>query len=88
MTNSKKKTAVGNGGGPKEPSGHWTQWIPPKGAALLAQMMGRCRFIIKNHGPESVKLVAAGRDSQRRNQPAACGRQVCCGIRQSMPSSR
>jgi hypothetical protein len=59
MTNSKKKTAVGNGGGPKEPSGHWTQWIQPKGAALLAQMMGRCRFIIKNHGPESVKLAAA-----------------------------
>ena len=60
MTRSKKmKTAVGNGGGPKGPSSHWTQWIPPKGAALLAQMIGRCRFIIKNHGPESVKLVAA-----------------------------
>ena len=31
---------------------------PTQGAAFLAQMMGRCRFIIKNHGPESVKLVA------------------------------
>ena len=27
-------------------------------------------------------------DSQCRDQPAACGRQVCCGIRQSMPSSK
>ena len=27
-------------------------------------------------------------DSNRRDQPAACGRHVCCGIRQSMPSSR
>ena len=27
-------------------------------------------------------------DSQCRDQPAACGRQVCCGIRQSIPSSK
>ncbi len=27
-------------------------------------------------------------DSQCRNQPAACGRHVCCGRRQSMPSSK
>ena len=29
-----------------------------------------------------------GGDSQCRDQPAACGRQVCCGMRQSMPSRR
>jgi hypothetical protein len=27
-------------------------------------------------------------DSQCLDQPAACGRHVCCGIRQSMPSSK
>src|SRR5262249_25451322 len=27
-------------------------------------------------------------DSQCRNQPAACGRHVCCGSRQSMPSNK
>jgi hypothetical protein len=60
--NAKKAKLTGNDGPPDGPSGHWIQRIPPKGAALLAQMMGRCRFIIKNHGPESVKLVAAQGD--------------------------
>src|ERR1700756_4331899 len=32
--------------------------------------------------------LRSGDDSQRRDQPAACGRHVCCGSRQSMPSSK
>ena len=30
----------------------------------------------------------SGVDSKCRDQPAACGRQVCCGRRQSIPSSK
>ena len=40
------------------------------------------------HKPMRTESVNPYRDSQCRNQPAACGRQVCCGIRQSIPSSR
>ena len=39
---------------------HFTEVIPSKGAALLAQTLGHCNFVIKNHGPEGVKLVAQG----------------------------
>jgi hypothetical protein len=39
-------------------SGHWTQYIEPHGAALLSEMLQRCHFIVKNHGPATVKLVA------------------------------
>jgi hypothetical protein len=38
--------------------GHWTQHIEPHGAALLSEMLQRVYFIIKNHGPATVKLVA------------------------------
>jgi hypothetical protein len=41
---------------------YWTQWIKPRGAALLSETLGRCYFVIKNHGPASVKLVAAHGD--------------------------
>jgi hypothetical protein len=36
----------------------WTQSIEPKGAALLSQTLLPSHFIIKNHGPETVRLVA------------------------------
>jgi hypothetical protein len=59
LRKAKKAKLAGHGGGPKGPTGgFWTQWIEPKGAALLAQMIGRCRFIIKNHGPDGIVLVA------------------------------
>jgi hypothetical protein len=41
------------------PSGRfWTQWIKPKNAALLSQTLGRCYFVMKNHGPNNVMLMA------------------------------
>ena len=43
----------------------------------------------ENHNtPVAVWTDDRAIDSNRRDQPAACGRHVCCGIRQSMPSSR
>ena len=51
------------GGGPKgSPVTHWSQWIEPKGAALLAQTLMPCHFVVKNHGPESLRLVAQNGD--------------------------
>src|SRR5947209_7299563 len=43
-----------------------------------------------NKESQDARLVSlqSHNDSQCRNQPAACGRQVCCGSRQSMPSSK
>jgi hypothetical protein len=62
MASTKKsKTAklTGNGGGPDKPNGrHWTQWIKPKGAALLSQMLGPIYFVVKNHGSNNVLLMA------------------------------
>jgi hypothetical protein len=59
---SKKAKLAGNGGGPEAPEGptgrFWTQWIEPKGAALLSQTLTPCHFHVKNHGPETVRLVA------------------------------
>ena len=56
--NAKKAKRVGHGGGPEGASGRWTQWIKPKGAALLAQTLMPIHFVIKNRGPEPVRLVA------------------------------
>src|SRR5262249_47559914 len=42
--------------------GHWWQWIKGKEAAFLAQTLGRTQFVIKNHGPNGVTLVAANGD--------------------------
>jgi hypothetical protein len=47
-----------NGGGPNVPTGKWTQWIEPKGAALLSQTLGPIHFVIKNHGAHTIRLVA------------------------------
>ncbi len=46
-------------GGQDDPSGRfWTTWIKPKGAALLSQTVGRCYFVVKNHGAHNIKLAA------------------------------
>jgi hypothetical protein len=56
---AKKSKLAGHGGGPEDPGGRfWTQWIEPKGAALLAQTLRRCHFIVKNHGSNNIWLVA------------------------------
>lgn len=60
---SKTEKLIGNGGGgPNGPSGHWTQWIEPGGAALLSERLLRCYFIVKNHGPGTVRLWATNGD--------------------------
>jgi hypothetical protein len=38
-------------------TGHWT--IEPKGAALISETLMPVHFVIKNHGPGPVFLVAA-----------------------------
>jgi hypothetical protein len=42
----------------EERARHWTQWIEPKGAALLSQMLGPIYFVIKNWGSNNVFLMA------------------------------
>ena len=39
-------------------TGHWTQWIEPRGMAYLAERLTPCHFHIKNHGPELVRFFA------------------------------
>src|SRR4051812_11667568 len=66
MASSKKvKTTklAGNSGGPEGPGGRfWTQWIEPKGAALLSQTLGPIYFVIKNRGSNNVMLMAQNGD--------------------------
>jgi len=38
--------------------GHWTQMITASKPALLSERGVRCCFIVKNHGPDPVLLVA------------------------------
>src|SRR5208283_6075210 len=50
---------AGHSGGPKgSPVTHWSQWIEPKGAALLSETLGPVYFVVKNHGPDGIMLVA------------------------------
>ena len=60
MTSSKKvRKIAGHGGGPEGPTGRfWTQRIEPRRAALLSETLGPCYFVIKNHGPDGIMLVA------------------------------
>ena len=39
-------------------SGHWTQTIEPKRAAFISENLMPVHFVVKNHGPVSVFLVA------------------------------
>jgi len=56
---SKPPKLAGSGRVPEGPSGRfWTQWIEPKSAALLSETLGRCNFVVKNHGPNTILLAA------------------------------
>jgi len=60
---AKMAKLAGNGEGPDRPSGRfWTQWIEPRGAALLSQMLGPVYFVVKNHGSNNVMLIAQDGD--------------------------
>ena len=39
-------------------SGHWTQSIEPNRSAFLSQTLGPVYFVVKNHGPNKVMLIA------------------------------
>jgi hypothetical protein len=39
-------------------TGHWTQWIEPKRVAFISENLMPVHFVIKNHGPGPVFLVA------------------------------
>ncbi len=54
----KKSKLADRGSDPVVSGRFWTQWIEPKGAALLSQMLGPVYFVVKNHGPNNVMLVA------------------------------
>jgi hypothetical protein len=43
-------------------TGRWTQWIKPRGAALLSKTLRPVLFVIKNHGPDNLFLVAGNGD--------------------------
>ena len=36
---------------------YWTQWIEPRGAALLSENLRRILFVVKNHGSNNIMLV-------------------------------
>jgi len=55
---AKKAKLTDNGRGPDGPSGHWTQVITRGRPALLSERGVRCYFVVKNHGPDTVLLVA------------------------------
>jgi hypothetical protein len=56
---AKQAKSAAHGEGPEGPSGRfWTQWIEPKGAALLSQTLGPIHFVIKNLGAYTIRLVA------------------------------
>ena len=55
---TKAKRAI-NLSEPENPTGqNWTQWIDAGGVAFLSQVLPRSIFVLKNHGPESVELIA------------------------------
>jgi len=55
----KKAKLSGHGRGPKGPTGRfWTQWIEPKRTAFISETLMPVHFVIKNHGPGPVFLVA------------------------------
>lgn len=39
-------------------TGHWTQWIGPKGVAFISETLMPIHFVIKNRGPAPVFLMA------------------------------
>lgn len=55
---AKKSEATPRDGVPDGPIGHWTQRITREKPALISERYVRCYFVVKNHGPDSVYLVA------------------------------
>lgn len=56
---AKRNDAVQNpGAAPGESGGHWTQSLEPNGSAFLSQMLGPAWFVVKNHGPDRIMLIA------------------------------
>jgi hypothetical protein len=53
-----KKSKLADHGNPVVSGRFWTQRIEPRGAALLAQMLGPVYFVVKNHGPDNIMLSA------------------------------
>ena len=43
---------------PERSIGHWTQEITRGRPALLSERRVRCYFVLKNHGPDAVWLMA------------------------------
>ena len=59
MTKSRKKKVTRVNDGRRDgPSGIWSQWIRPKGAALLSETLGPCHFVLKNCGLNNIFLMA------------------------------
>ena len=54
----KKSKLADRGSDPIVNGQFWLQWIEPRGAALLSQMLGPVYFVMKNRGPNSVMLIA------------------------------
>ena len=55
---------------------------------VVGQRIRRVRHARMESRDAALVTLRSPTDSQCRVQPAACGRHVCCGSRQSMPSSR
>jgi hypothetical protein len=70
---AKQAKSAGNGGGPNFPTGKWTQWIEPKGAALLSQMFG-ARLLRRQESRLEQRHVDG---SIRRSNGAVSGRGAC-----------
>ena len=76
----KKAKLSGHGRGPEGPTGRfWTQWIPPKGAGLISESLMPVHFVIKNHGPGPVFLMAE-QGKQMDLRPDAVHATYACGI--------
>jgi hypothetical protein len=59
----KAKKVTRNDGRQDGPTGNfWSQWIQPKGAALLSETLQPCHFVVKNCGQNNVYLVAENGD--------------------------
>lgn len=59
MTSKKARKIAGHSGAPEGPSGRfWTQRIEPKRTAFISENLMPVHFVIKNHGPGPVYLVA------------------------------
>lgn len=85
---TKNANLAANGRDLDGPSGHWTQRIKPRGAALLSETLGPCYFVIKNHGPDGVMLVAGHGDLMDLPAGAVRATYACGTIRAENRSTK